>query len=177
MLRHALPAFCLALSFALTACGQPPQQKMPPAMVGVTVIKESPVTLTTELPGRTSPFAVSEIRPQVSGIILKHLFVEGSTAALSTIEYEPGALADLQRALEQIAPMNADYAHNAAWGDGNGYAHLRAALLKPDLCVPIRCGNLALGTWQQIILIDFDNRPRERRVLATITAAVTARQR
>jgi len=79
MLRHALPAFCLALSFALTACGQPPQQKMPPAMVGVVVIKESPVTLTTDLPGRTSPFAVSEIRPQVSGIILKRLFVEGST--------------------------------------------------------------------------------------------------
>jgi membrane fusion protein, multidrug efflux system len=79
MLRHALPAFCLALSFALPGCGQPPQPKMPPAMVGVTVIKESPVTLTTELPGRTSPFAVSEIRPQVSGIILKRLFVEGST--------------------------------------------------------------------------------------------------
>jgi membrane fusion protein (multidrug efflux system) len=79
MLRRALPAFCLALSFALTGCGQPPQPKMPPAMVGVTVIKESPVTLTTELPGRTSPFAVSEIRPQVSGIILKRLFVEGST--------------------------------------------------------------------------------------------------
>jgi membrane fusion protein (multidrug efflux system) len=79
MLRHALPAFCLALSFALTGCGQPPQPKMPPAMVGVTVIKESPVTLTTELPGRTSPFAVSETRPQVSGIVLKRLFVEGST--------------------------------------------------------------------------------------------------
>ena len=78
MLRHALPAFGLALSFALTGCGQPAQPKMPPAMVGVTVIKESPVTLTTELPGRTSPFAVSEIRPQVSGIILKRLFVEGS---------------------------------------------------------------------------------------------------
>jgi membrane fusion protein (multidrug efflux system) len=79
MLRHALPAFGLALSFALAGCGQPAQPKMPPAMVGVTVIKESPVTLTTELPGRTSPFAVSEIRPQVSGIILKRLFVEGST--------------------------------------------------------------------------------------------------
>jgi membrane fusion protein (multidrug efflux system) len=77
MLRHALPA--LAIGFALTACREPPQQKMPPAMVGVSVIKESPVTLISELPGRTSPFAVSEIRPQVSGIILKRLFVEGST--------------------------------------------------------------------------------------------------
>jgi membrane fusion protein, multidrug efflux system len=77
MLRHALPA--LALGLALTACGQPAQPKMPPTMVGVTIIKESVVTLTTELPGRTSPFAVSEVRPQVSGIILKRLFVEGST--------------------------------------------------------------------------------------------------
>lgn len=100
-----------------------------------------------------------------------HLFVEGSTAALTTIEYERGALADLQRALEQIAPMNAEYAHNAAWGDGNGYAHLRAALLKPDLCIPIRGGKLGLGTWQQVILIDFDNKPRERRVIATVTQA------
>jgi secondary thiamine-phosphate synthase enzyme len=98
-----------------------------------------------------------------------HLFVSGSTAALTTIEYEAGAVADLKRALEQIAPMNAEYAHNEAWHDGNGYAHLRAALLKPDICVPIRGGKLALGTWQQIILIDFDNRPRERRVLLTVT--------
>ena len=100
-----------------------------------------------------------------------HLFVPGSTAALTTIEHEPGALKDLLRALEQIAPMEAEYAHNAAWGDGNGYSHLRAALLKPDLCVPIQGGRLALGTWQQIILIDFDNRPRQRRVLLTLTEA------
>ena len=101
-----------------------------------------------------------------------HLFVAGSTAALTTIEYERGALADLQRALDQIAPMDADYEHNRAWGDGNGYAHLRAALLKPSLCVPIQDGKLALGTWQQIILMDFDNRPRERKVLLTLTDAV-----
>ena len=100
-----------------------------------------------------------------------HLFVAGSTAALTTIEYERGALADLQRALEAIAPMNGQYAHNEAWGDGNGYAHLRAALLKPDLCVPVQGGKLALGTWQQIVLIDFDNRPRQRAVLVTLTAA------
>ena len=100
-----------------------------------------------------------------------HLFVAGSTAALTTIEYESGALDDLKRALEQIAPMTAHYAHNEAWHDGNGYAHLRAALLKPDLCVPIRGGKLALGTWQQIILMDFDNRPRQRTVLLTVTAS------
>ena len=122
---------------------------------------------------------ILDITPQVTKAVqgakvergVAHLFVKGSTAALTTIEYEPGALSDLQRALEQIAPMNAEYAHNQRWGDGNGYAHLRAALLKPDLCVPIRGGKLALGTWQQIILIDFDNRPRERQILVTITEA------
>jgi secondary thiamine-phosphate synthase enzyme len=68
--------------------------------------------------------------------------------------------------------MNGEYAHNDAWGDGNGYAHLRAALLKPNLCVPVEEGRLALGTWQQIVLLDFDNRPRQRKVLLTLTSAV-----
>jgi secondary thiamine-phosphate synthase enzyme len=125
---------------------------------------------------------ILDITPQITKAVrgakvergVVHLFVKGSTAALTTIEYEPGALSDLQRALEQIAPMNAEYAHNQRWGDGNGYAHLRAALLKPDLCVPIRSGKLALGTWQQIILIDFDNRPREREILLTITESAHA---
>ena len=90
MSRHALTA--LGLIVVLTACGRPPQQKMPPAMVGVVTIQESPVTLTAELPGRTSPFAVSEIRPQVSGIILKRLFVEGSTvkAGQALYQIDPG---------------------------------------------------------------------------------------
>lgn len=122
---------------------------------------------------------IRDITPEVQKAVEKagvrqgvaHLFVAGSTAALTTIEYERGALADLQRALDQIAPMNAEYAHNEAWGDGNGYAHLRAALLKPDLCVPIRSGQLALGTWQQIVLIDFDNRPRRRKIILTLTDA------
>ncbi len=122
---------------------------------------------------------IRDITPEVQKAVAKavlrdgvaHLFVSGSTAALTTIEFEPGALKDLQRALDQIAPMDAGYAHNEAWGDGNGYAHLRAALLKPSLCVPISGGRLSLGTWQQIILIDFDNRPRQRKVLLTLTAA------
>jgi secondary thiamine-phosphate synthase enzyme len=101
-----------------------------------------------------------------------HLFVAGSTAALTTIEFEPGAVEDLRLALDRIAPMNGEYAHNDAWGDGNGYAHLRAALLKPNLCVPVEEGRLALGTWQQIVLLDFDNRPRQRKVLLTLTSAV-----
>ena len=93
-----------------------------------------------------------------------HLFVVGSTAALSTIEYEPGAVADLKDALERIAPMDAHYKHNDAWHDGNGYAHLRAALMKPSLSIPIVGRQLALGTWQQVILLDFDNRPRKRTI-------------
>jgi secondary thiamine-phosphate synthase enzyme len=122
---------------------------------------------------------ILDITPDISRAVQRagvpsgvaHLFVAGSTAALTTIEYEPGALEDLKRALEQIAPMSAAYAHNEAWGDGNGYAHLRAALLKPDLCIPIESGRLALGTWQQIVLLDFDNRPRQRKVILTVTAA------
>jgi secondary thiamine-phosphate synthase enzyme len=124
---------------------------------------------------------ILDITPQVGQAVrdagvrqgVAHLFVSGSTAALTTIEYEPGAVSDLKRALDQIAPMNENYAHNEAWGDGNGYAHLRAALLKPDLCVPIRAGQLALGTWQQIILMDFDNRPRRRKVIITLTPAAS----
>ena len=122
---------------------------------------------------------ILDITPQVGQAVqtaglregVAHLFVAGSTAALTTIEFEPGALEDLKRALDQIAPIEASYAHNEAWGDGNGYAHLRAALLKPDLCIPIQKGRLALGTWQQIVLLDFDNRPRKRKVMLTLTAA------
>ncbi len=93
-----------------------------------------------------------------------HLFVVGATVALSTIEYEPGAVADLKAALERIAPMDGHYEHNEAWHDGNGYAHLRAALMKPSLSIPIVDGQLILGTWQQVILLDFDNRPRSREI-------------
>ena len=100
------------------------------------------------------------------------VFVVGSTAALSTIEYEPGALADLKAALDRIAPMDATYQHNEAWHDGNGYAHLRAALMKPSLSIPIVAGRLVLGTWQQVILLDFDNRPRKRTIHVQLTQAV-----
>jgi secondary thiamine-phosphate synthase enzyme len=116
--------------------------------------------------------ALTQLIGEVGKEGVVHLFVSGSTAALTAIEYEPGALADLKRALEQIAPMDGKYQHNEAWGDGNGYAHLRAALLKPDLCVPYVSGRLALGTWQQIILIDFDNRARQRVVQLTLTPAL-----
>ncbi len=91
--------------------------------------------------------------------------VPGSTAGVTTIEYEPGVLQDLCRALSQIAPEDIPYEHNKAWGDGNGFSHVRAALLKPSLTIPVSGGELLLGTWQQIVLLDFDNRARRRRVI------------
>ena len=93
----------------------------------------------------------------------------GSTLAVTTIEFEPGAVADLQRALDQIAPRNEDYAHNARWGDHNGYAHLRSALLGTSASYAVGDGSLRLGTWQQIVLCDFDDRPRQREIVVTVT--------
>ena len=92
----------------------------------------------------------------------------GSTGAITTIEYEAGALADLRRALDVVAPATGDYAHNARWGDGNGFSHVRSALLKPSLAIPVVDGRLQLGTWQQIVVINLDNRPREREVVAVV---------
>ncbi|HEX2455409.1 MAG TPA: secondary thiamine-phosphate synthase enzyme YjbQ [Vicinamibacterales bacterium] len=92
-------------------------------------------------------------------------FVVGSTAAMTTIEFEPGAVADLNRLFDQLAPRAADYRHHLRWGDDNGSSHVRAALLGPSLTIPIVGGALALGTWQQIMLIEFDTRPRKREVV------------
>ena len=94
--------------------------------------------------------------------------VAGSTGAVTTIEYEPGALADLRRALEGLAPARGQYAHNARWGDGNGFSHIRSALLKPSLSIPVVDGRLHVGTWQQIVVINLDNRPREREIVAVV---------
>lgn len=98
-----------------------------------------------------------------------HLFVPGSTAGLTTIEHEPGCVADLKAAFERVAPRDTRYEHNARWGDGNGFSHVRAALLGPSLTVPVGEGAPLLGTWQQVVLVDFDNRGRERKVVATVT--------
>lgn len=97
------------------------------------------------------------------------IFVPGSTGAVTTIEYEPGCLEDLRAALDRVAPVDGEYVHNLRWGDGNGYSHVRAALVGPSLTVPIEDGVLVHGTWQQIVLCDFDNRPRKRRVILDIT--------
>jgi secondary thiamine-phosphate synthase enzyme len=101
------------------------------------------------------------------------VFTPGSTAALTTIEYESGVVRDLIEAIERIAPKDMDYRHDERWGDGNGYAHVRSALLGPSLTVPITKGRLALGTWQQIVLIDFDNRPRKRQVVVQTSGLKT----
>jgi secondary thiamine-phosphate synthase enzyme len=99
------------------------------------------------------------------------VFTPGSTAGITTIEYESGAIADLKRALEIMAPRHGEYEHNIRWGDGNGYSHVRSALIGPSLAVPVRDGRLELGTWQQIVLCDFDNRPRRRRVTLQLVGA------
>jgi len=95
-------------------------------------------------------------------------FVPGSTAAVTTIEFEQGAVEDLKTAIDRLAPRGIHYNHDARWGDGNGFAHVRAALIGPSLSVPFCDGRLQLGTWQQIVLIDFDNRPRAREVRVQI---------
>ena len=96
------------------------------------------------------------------------VFVQGSTGGLTTVEYEPGLVQDLEAFFEKIAPKSGHYEHNVRWHDGNGYSHVRASLLGPSLAVPFIDKKLQLGQWQQIIFIDFDNRPRSREILVQI---------
>jgi len=96
------------------------------------------------------------------------LFVAGSTAGIATIEFESGVVADLQSSWERNVPQNIPYDHNRRWGDGNGYSHVRASLLGASLVVPFNDKRLTLGTWQQIVLVDFDNRPRSRQIILQI---------
>ncbi len=96
---------------------------------------------------------------------LVNLFVPGSTGGLTTIEYESGLVEDFSRLMERIIPSDIPYNHDKKWGDGNGFSHVRASLLGPSLTIPFSDGKLRLGTWQQIVFVDFDNRPRSRTVL------------
>ncbi len=96
------------------------------------------------------------------------LNVIGSTAALTTMEYEPGQVKDLKNILEELIPYRKDYAHNFTWHDDNGHSHLRSSFLKTNFFVPVTKGRLDLGTWQQVILIDFDTRPRQRKIVVKI---------
>ena len=99
---------------------------------------------------------------------LATLWVAGSTAALTTIEYEPGLIQDLKDLLEKLIPSNQRYHHDARWGDDNGFSHLRATLFGPSLAIPIENGVPSLGVWQQVILFDFDNRPRRREIIVQL---------
>ena len=101
-----------------------------------------------------------------SGIVT--VFAVGSTAGISTIENEPGLLSDFKAMWDRLVPVNIDYRHDRAWGDGNGHSHMRASLLSASLTVPFTDKRMALGTWQQIVYLDFDNRPRSREIILQI---------
>jgi secondary thiamine-phosphate synthase enzyme len=113
-----------------------------------------------------------EVQKQLAGTELKNgiiaLFISGSTAGISTIEYEPGLLSDFKAMWERNIPKGIPYQHDRAWGDGNGHSHVRASLLGASLVVPFSNKRLALGTWQQIVVVDFDNRPRSRQIVVQI---------
>jgi len=116
---------------------------------------------------------MKDVTGEVSSILNAHglqsgqvtLFVSGSTAGLTTIEYEPGLEKDFAELMERVAPSNKTYHHDARWGDGNGFSHVRASLVGPSLTVPFLKGKLMLGTWQQIVFVDFDNRSRSRNIV------------
>jgi secondary thiamine-phosphate synthase enzyme len=119
---------------------------------------------------------VQDITPQVAQVVRNSgvkngtvtIFCPSSTSALTTIEYESGCVNDLRRLFEEIIPQNREYAHNARWHDGNGHSHIRAALLGPSLTIPFVEGSLTLGTWQQVIFVDFDIRSRHRELVLQI---------
>ena len=123
--------------------------------------------------GRTD---IIDITAKVQGIVddtgLKDgsvtVFVSGSTGAVSTVEYEPGLVKDLQEFFQKIIPQGPEYSHDRRWGDGNGYAHVRATLMGASLVIPVQDEVMLLGTWQQIIFIDFDNRPRQRALIVQV---------
>jgi len=97
------------------------------------------------------------------------VFVVGSTAAVTTVEHEPGLIADMQDAMDRLYPKGIDYEHHQRWGDGNGHSHIRASFVGPSLTVPVVDGHLALGTWQQIVFMEFDNKPRTRELMVQVT--------
>ncbi len=130
-------------------------------------------TITLESRGRDEIFDItSKVNHAVGESGLRDgtvtVFVPGSTGAVTTIEFEPGVVQDLREAFDRAAPKGIAYAHDAAWGDGNGYSHVRAAWIGPSLTIPFQDGSMILGTWQQVILFDCDNKPRDRRVVLQI---------
>jgi secondary thiamine-phosphate synthase enzyme len=118
------------------------------------------VDITSQVAGRVAESGVN------SGTVT--VFVPGSTAGVTTIEYESGLVTDLQQMWDRVVPRDTPYNHDRRWGDGNGHSHVRASMLGSSLVVPFTERKLTLGTWQQIILVDFDNRPRSRKVVLQI---------
>lgn len=136
------------------------------------MVKTKRISLKTK--GHTD---IVDITPEVSKILsdsqtkdgILTVFMPGSTASITTIEFESGLVKeDLPKALEGIAPTGVKYAHDSAWGEGNGHAHVRASIVGPGLTIPFSQGRLTLGTWQQIVLVDYDNRPRSREIVVQI---------
>ena len=119
---------------------------------------------------------IVDVTPQVGEVLARSglregqltVFVSGSTAGVTTIEYEPGLLKDLPEALNKVAPVGVRYHHDATWGDGNGYAHVLAALVGASFTAPFKAGRILLGTWQQIVVLDFDNRSRHRKIVVQL---------
>jgi secondary thiamine-phosphate synthase enzyme len=124
----------------------------------------------------SAEFGHRDVTPELEALVSKAgvrtgiacVQLVGSTGAVTTIEYEEGALADLRRAVNDLAPADGDYAHNERWHDGNGFSHVRSALLKTGISIPILDGKLQLGTWQQVVALSFDNRDRRRELVAVI---------
>lgn len=129
-----------------------------------------------ELPTRGEGHII-DVTGEVASLVDRHglesghvlVFVPGSTAALTTLEYEPGLLKDMPELFERLAPKDRTYHHDQTWHDGNGHSHVRSSLFGPSLVVPVAGGRLMLGTWQQLVLIDFDNRPRRRRLVVQLS--------
>lgn len=116
--------------------------------------------ITTQIQGELDALKVKD------GVIT--VFIPGSTAGVTTIEHEPGLINDFKKMIERLIPQNVNYAHDMRWHDGNGHSHIRASIIGPSLTVPFKNKKLLLGSWQQIVIIDFDNRPRSRKILLQI---------
>lgn len=160
-------AWCLCIAAFVPAAAKSWMERLKRYNTGMPV-KTTSISLSTQ--GNAD---IRDITDQVAKGILQSglkdgtatIFCPSSTSALTTIEYESGAVGDLRRLFDEIVPSSREYAHNERWHDGNGHSHVRAALLGPSLTIPFVDGQLTLGTWQQIIYLDFDNRPRQRKLI------------
>ena len=149
----------------IKSCSHPQENE-----VAMSVVTEE---LMINTPGEDS---IVDLTEQVSDVVKKskistgiaHVFVIGSTGALTTVEYEPGLLKDVPAALDRLIPRHITYAHHETWHDNNGHSHVRASLIGPSLTIPVRDGDIVHGTWQQLVFLELDTNPRKRRILVTV---------